>query len=103
MRSLFIIFILCLSSTAYSFSCEQNEAQFIGKVTQLREEIIDQAVRDCYVKIDFRYFNENILCPLDRMTAEFSEIKDYDCQRHLEAGQEVSGILIEKNGDLFIE
>jgi hypothetical protein len=103
MKSLIVVFILILSPLAYSFSCEQNEAQFIGKITSTRIERIDQGVKDCFVKIEFTQFSPNILCPLDISTATSSEIVDFNCDRNFEVDQAVSGILIQKNDILFIE
>lgn len=103
MKTLLVVFSLLTLSTAQAAVCLQNEAQFIGKVTDTREVRIDQGVRDCFAKIEFSHFSPNILCPLDLEVASNSEIVDFNCDRNLEVDQEVSGILIQKNDILFIE
>lgn len=101
-KKLFILAIL-VSASAQSFECSQNEAQFIGKIREARIMRIDQGVRDCFYKIDFSYFQQHALCPLDFSLANTNEIIDFDCSKNLDVGQEVSGILVEKNDVLFIE
>ena len=100
--SLFIVALVSMAS-AQAFVCTQNEAQFIGKVKELRVVRIDQGVRDCFFKIDFTYFQQNTLCPIDYSIANTNEVIDFDCSRSLENNQDISGVLIEKNNTLFIE
>lgn len=98
----FALTSLCLSS-AYAFNCSQNEAQFIGKVKDLRIVKIDQGIRDCYFKIEFTRFDQSMICPLDEGKASTTELLDSDCNRGLENGQEISGYLVEKNGYIYID
>ena len=103
MKTILVVFFSLIISKTQATECTQNEAQFIGKVSDTREVRIDQGVRDCFVKIKFTQFSPNILCPLDIFAATSSEIIDFNCDRNLEVDQEVSGILIQKNDILFIE
>jgi hypothetical protein len=89
-------------SSAHAFVCNQNEAQFIGVVKELRT-ISDIGGRDCFFKIDFSYFHQNILCPIDDSIINSNEVIDFDCSRNFENGQEISGVLIEKSSTLYIE
>jgi len=94
-----------LMTSAQSFACTQFEAQVIGKVTSVRVHRIDQGVRDCYFKAEFKQFNPHGLCPIDQVTAESNEILDYDCRYNLQVGSDVSGYIIESrdNGQLILE
>jgi hypothetical protein len=103
MKTILVVYLSLIISITHAAECTQNEAQFIGKVSDTREARIDQGVRDCFVKIEFSQFNPNILCPLDISTATSSEIVDFNCDKNLEVDQAVSGILIQKNDILFIE
>jgi len=93
-----------IATSASAFTCNYNEAQFIGTVTSVRVYRIDQGVRDCYVKIQFSDFKPSQICPIDEMAAQSTEILDSDCRSSLEAGQTVSGYLIEgKDGQIRID
>ena len=103
MKSL-IVLIDCMTLTSLSaFECKQNEAQFIGSVKDLRVVKIDQGIRDCYYKIDFQDYRVHGLCPLYESTASVSELLDSDCSMGLENGQAISGYLVEKNGEVFLD
>lgn len=103
MKTFFIALSSLVLSSVHAFDCTQNEAQFIGKVTDLRVVRIDQGIRDCYFKIQFTRFDSSMVCPLDEGTVASTELLDADCRMNLENGQEISGYLIEKNGYLSIE
>lgn len=90
-------------SSAFAFDCSQNEAQFIGKVIDLRIERVDQGIRDCYFKVQFTRFDSSMVCPLDEGKATSAELLDFDCRMNLENGQEISGYLVEKNGFIYID
>ena len=102
MKSSLVILAFAAMSSAHAFVCNQNEAQFIGKVKDLRT-ISDIGGRDCFFTIDFSYFQQNTLCPIDYTMATSNEVIDYDCSRNLENAQEISGVLIEKSSTLYIE
>jgi hypothetical protein len=92
-----------LFSSAYAFDCAQNEAQFIGKVSDVRVVKIDQGIRDCYFKIQFTRFDSSALCPMDNAQASNTEFLDSDCQQNLENGKEISGYLIQRDGSIFLD
>lgn len=103
MKTIVLALTTLAFSSAFAFDCKQNEAQFIGKVTDLRVERIDQGIRDCYFKIQFTRFDQSMVCPLDEGKASSVELLDYDCRMGLENGQEISGYLVEKDGYIYIE
>lgn len=101
MKKLIFIALSLSAINAFSFECSQKEAQIIGKITSTRVERIDQGIRDCFHKLEFRYFNPSMLCPLDTVDALNLELVDFDCQ--LDSSSEISGVLIEKDGQLFLD
>lgn len=102
MKSLLALMALAIAFTSQAeFNCTQQEAQFIGTVRDTRVEWIDQGVFDCYFKIEFSRYNISMVCPLDISEAEGFELLDASCA--LKDGDEVSGILVKKDGVLFIE
>jgi len=101
LMSLFLAIIAATSVHAYD--CKQNEAQFIGNVTELRIVNLGPGVRDCTFKISFTRFNESQVCPLDYSLATEAEFEDYLCSRKLTNGDEISGYLVEKNGFVRID
>lgn len=103
MKTIVLALTTLAFSSAFAFDCQQNEAQFIGKVTDLRVERIDQGIRDCYFKIQFTRFDQSMVCPLDEGKAASTELLDSDCRMGLENGQEISGYLVEKNGFIYID
>lgn len=103
MKSLSFLVSLVFLTSVQAFECSQNEAQFIGNVTELKVTRIDQGIWDCTYKISFTRFNPSIVCPLDMELAAQEEFQDYNCSRQFTNGDEISGILVEKNGSIFIE
>lgn len=103
MKTILVALSALVMANAHAFDCSQNEAQFIGKVTALREVKIDQGIRDCYFRIQFSRFDQSMVCPLDEGQATNTELLDSDCKMNLQNGQEISGYLIEKNGFIYIE
>lgn len=103
MKTIFALITSALISTSFASECKQNEAQFTGHVTELKILKIDQGVWDCTFKISFTRFNPSIVCPLDFNRAANEELQDYNCSRRFTNGDEISGILIEKNGYIAIE
>jgi len=103
MKSMMALLALGLAVSANAFECKQNEAQFIGKVKELRVERIDQGIRDCFYKIDFLDYKLHALCPLHESKAANTELVDYDCSMGLENGSDISGYLVEKDGEVFLD
>jgi hypothetical protein len=87
MKSLLLIGILSLSFEAQSFECSgpNNEAQFIGVVT-------DYNIKKCSYKIAFNRFNSSYVCPLSLEEVYDHTFFDESCS--LYDGQNISGILL---------
>jgi len=103
MKTILVALSALVIANANAFDCKQNEAQFIGKVSDLRIVKIDQGIRDCYFKIQFTRFDSSMVCPLDESAAASTELLDSDCRMNLQNDQEISGYLIEKSGTIYIE
>lgn len=103
MKTMITMLALAFIGSVGAFECKQNEAQFIGKVKDLRVERIDQGIRDCFYKIEFSRYDISQICPLDEAKASSVEYVDYDCKLGLENGQEISGYLVEKDGYVIVE
>ncbi len=104
MKSLIALMALVsLSSSVSAFECKQNEAQFIGTVKDLRVVKIDQGIRNCHYKIAFSDFKPHGFCPLDEGLASSSELIDTDCSMSLKNGDGISGYLVEKNGEIYLD
>lgn len=98
-----ILAISFLALTSVHAKCTQNEAQFIGNITELKITNLGQNKRDCTFKISFTRFNESVVCPLSYTEAQSAELEDYLCSKKLTNGDEISGILIERNGYIYLE
>ncbi len=103
MKTILFALSALVMANAHAFDCKQNEAQFIGKVSDLRVVKIDQGIRDCYFKIQFTRFDSSMVCPMDESAAANTELLDSDCRMGLENGHEISGYLVEKNGSIYLE
>ena len=104
MKFLCLVFLSSLSVTSvYASECRQNEAQFIGNITELHVVNMGAGVRDCTYKISFTQFNENRVCPLDFSQAQLAVFEDYLCSSKFTNGDEISGVIIERNGSVFVE
>lgn len=103
MKTILLALSTLVMSSTFAFDCAQNEAQFMGKVKDLRIVKIDQGIRDCYFKIEFSRFDQSMVCPLDEGKAASAELLDTDCRMGLENGQDISGYLVEKNGFIYID
>lgn len=86
-----IIFIITFLISIPAFSCQQ-EAQFIGKITDYTKTRIDQNLFDCTYKINFTMFNESVVCPLDIDEVTLVEFKDENCS--LKNDDQISGVLV---------
>jgi hypothetical protein len=92
-----------LFTIATAQACEVNSAQFIGKVRDLKVVWMDQGVRDCVFKIEFTQFQPAFACPVYPGEATYREFTDYDCQRNLSNGDQVSGVILEKDGQYQLD
>lgn len=95
----FIAFLLLSGLAAHAqagFDCTQYEAQFIGKVKS-----IEKKGDSCIVKASFRFFNESQICPLDMAQVMVDGFEPRSCDLKLD--DEISGILVEKDGRIFVE
>lgn len=94
--------LIATSLFALSFSalaCSQFEAQFAGQVTDLK---IDNA-GICHFKIDFSSFKEHTFCPLSYGAATANEFQVKCSTDSVKNGDSISGYIIEKQGQIFIE
>ncbi len=97
-----ILFAVAFLVSAQSvLACSNPEAQFIGKVTEYKKVGVDQYLYDCSFKIDFTSYQASGVCPLDSAEASNTEFVDANCE--LKNGDEVSGYLVVKNGQIVIE
>lgn len=98
------LFLFCAFATSINATeCIQNEAQFIGHVTELHIVNVNQGVRDCTFKIAFTHFKSSKSCPIDYDLAVSTELEDYLCSQRYTNGDEISGKLIERNGFIQIK
>lgn len=93
--------LVMVSMNAMASVCQQNEAQVIGKVTSVRD--ID-GYDICVVKMNFSYFRESSVCPIDISTADGANIMINNCnQSQTAVGSTISGILVEDKAGLHID
>ncbi len=95
-----VIAIGFLFSAGAALACNP-EAQFIGKVTEYSKERLDQNVIECSFKINFTDYKESGVCPLSYYEASETRFADTSCS--LKNGDQVSGYLIVKDGQVVIE
>lgn len=93
--------LMVVSINATASVCQQNEAQVIGKVTSVRD--ID-GYDICIVKMNFSYFRESSVCPIDQYSATDVSITINNCnQSETAVGSTISGILVEDRSGLRID
>ncbi len=87
MKSLFLAVLLTISFLSNAFECQgkNNEAQFIGLVTDYNKE-------NCSYKIYFKDFKSSIVCPLTLEEVYTHTFIDQTCS--LSDGMNISGILL---------
>lgn len=93
-----------MTSLIATADCTQTEAQFIGKIAAVVDLVrIDQGQYDCAWKLEFTQFSPSFICPLDIDEAMSAKIPmtDGDCMTAV--GQQVSGVLVQKDGKYFID
>lgn len=84
------------------FRCDQNEAEFIGKVYEYRQ--MPGQAGGCTFRVRFSFYNEHGFCPLDQGDATLAVYTATDEQcRGLGNGADVSGVLVQKHGLITIE
>jgi hypothetical protein len=106
MKSVLLTTLLLAASFqahADHFNCSQNEAQFIGTVKDVIHDYMagDGIVR-CSFEIEFLDFKSSGICPLSELDATQTRYNAPSCDGLVE-GSEISGYLIQKNGDVYIE
>lgn len=89
-----------LFSAGSALACNP-EAQFIGTVTEYSKDRLDQNVIECSFKIEFNDYKESGVCPLSYSDAATTRFADTSCS--LKNGDQVSGYLIVKDGQVVIE
>lgn len=97
MKVILTAFFLAASTT---FACGQQEAQFIGNVIN-QSKIQSGSSTSCTFEITYSMFNYSMVCPLDE--GEVYGVKFEDAACSLKNGDQVSGILIKKDGAVYIE
>lgn len=90
-----------LAAAQIGFACVQQEAQFIGSVVSHKKEAVDQYIVDCSFEIDYSMFNVSRTCPLVIGEVSGLRFSDRDCA--LKNGDQVSGVLVKKDGVVVIE
>lgn len=87
-------FILCAGVlfSLSSFACENQEAQFIGKV---------KSQPHCTFQIEYSMFNSSYVCPLVIGEVSGETFSDASCS--LKNGDQISGIMHKIDGVLSIE
>lgn len=89
-----ILGLALISSAAMSsaYACSAPEAQFIG--------IVKNATAECTYEIEFTMYNPSMVCPLS-IDEALTVYTDKSCT--LKNGDQVSGVLVVKDGNLEIE
>lgn len=101
--NLLIIFSLVMVAlTSNAYDCKQKEAQFMGTVVNVQKDYLDQNVVECYFQIEFSSYSPHALCPLDYLNAASVKHLASSCQS-VKEGDEVSGVLVQKNSFIYIE
>ena len=98
MKTLILASALVISSAV--FACDQQEAQFIGKVRNY-SVVQNGNSRICTFEIDYSMFNYSQVCPLDE--GEVAGIRFSDSSCSMKDGDQVSGIMVKKGDSVYIE
>ncbi len=98
--ALFSILTLALSSSANE--CSQYEAQFSGTVINVEKDFLDQNQVDCYFQISFTGYSTHALCPLDFSKVYGIKHLANSCST-IKEGSQMSGVLVEKDGYIYID
>lgn len=97
-----IVFAFAFLMGAHNaLACSNPEAQFIGKVVNVKKIGIDQYNYDCTYNIEFTNYTASGVCPLDEVEASQTVFTDESC--NLKNGDEISGYLIVKNDQVVID
>ncbi|MBC7465013.1 MAG: hypothetical protein H7256_03385 [Bdellovibrio sp.] len=81
-------FILISSAV---FACENQEAQFIGKVSNYTQLQLSESTIECYFNIQLSMLNSSQVCPLVEGEVVGYQFQDKDCS--LKNGDPISGVL----------
>jgi hypothetical protein len=84
------------------FNCSQNEAQFIGQMTDIQRDVLDQNIVICSYRVQFSDYRASGICPLSESLAAEARFEAASCSSVAE-GKEVSGYLVQKDGAIYIE
>ena len=109
MKTLAAIFTTFISSTGFSAApCNGNlEAEFIAQYNHIDFSYaeVGNAEHTTYDLKNFRFYNENQICPLRIDLAEQATLTEYRILISIETGSEVSGVLVynPKTQQFFIE
>ncbi len=109
MKKLILIVSIAIAPlfAAQASNCKYLEAQFMGEVTAVRTNFIDQGVADCYITVDFNWEHTRPsgICPLGLSGPTEINAGPFRCEGTYEVGQEVSGYLNQsvQGGDIYLE
>ncbi len=99
--SLFIPSLTFANPFANPLNCQQQEAQFVGKVAHHQTHLLDQNQKECTFSIVFTHFNPSKVCPLSEGETYEVQFEDYNCS--LKNNQSISGVLVKKDNFIYIE
>ncbi len=82
--------------------CTQNEAQFLAHRVEMMDVLSAKGTAGCAFKLQIYSYHEHGLCPLsiERPLKSVFVEENVRCRRE---DTEISGILVERNEELFIE
>jgi hypothetical protein len=95
------IMIAVFSLSSFALACPHQEGQFIGTVKNYQKVGVDQYLYDCSFEVELSYFRPSFVCPLH--PGEVSAFRIEDTQCSLKEGEQISGVLVLKDGVLTIE
>lgn len=92
-----VALFVSLSASA-SYECSQEEAQIRGTVVD-RQPVENSSA--CTYRIEYTEFTSSAACPMNEEHAWLSRLTSESCQ--VNEGDEVSGYLVFKQGQLSLE
>lgn len=95
---LFTITTLGIIQSAYAATCTQLETQYVGQVKEMRTDLHDQNMADCYLKIDFDRdeFKPHGTCPLPIFNIDEVYAGPFACEKYYAKGKTIGGLIIRR-------
>ena len=100
MKNLFLSLGLLVAANS-ALACSNPEAQFVGTVTNHQEYTSYEVLVECYYSVKFSEYKESGVCALDEQEASKAVFFDATCS--LKDGDQVSGYLVVKDGEIAID